>query len=407
MASNIVPVGGRTLAASFAVATLFAGWASAQTLARNAVPVPPLGDGPFVFDTAEQHKIRVTVVTKGLVHPWSLAFTPDGSILVTERPGRLRIIRDGALSPTPVSGVPAVKAAGMAGLQDIALHPRFSENQLVYFTYIKPDEKGWGAPTVARGRLSGNSLADVSDLLVTDAREGNQSLSGRIAFGPDGLLYFAVGGYTPNHAEDPAQDTQSLRGKILRLRDDGSVPPDNPFLGKPGYRPEIYSLGHRNPEGLIFHPVTGALWNHEHGPSGGDELNVVLPGRNYGWPLVTYGREYVGTRITEHPTREGMESPAVVWLPSIAISGITFYTGDRFPRWKNNAFVGSLRIGNIPATGHLQRIVFNQKGEELRRESLLVEFKQRIRDVRQGPDGCLYVLTDENQGALLKIEPWQ
>jgi glucose/arabinose dehydrogenase len=367
------------------------------------VPVAPLGGGPFVFDTAEQHKIRVTVVTKGLVHPWALAFLPDGSMLITERPGRLRVVRDGVLDPKPVNGVPRVRALGLGGLQDLALHPRFAENRLLYFTYIKPVENDRGAPAVARGRLEGGELVDVRDVLVADSREGNSALDARIAFGRDGMLYMSTGGNLPGVSQEP----DSLRGKILRIRDDGSVPPDNPFVGRAGYRPEIYTLGHRNSLGLIVHPETGVLWNNENGPNGGDEINIILPGRNYGWPVLSFGRDYPGPRISEHPTREGMESPIVVWIPSIAVSGMAVYTGDRFPKWKGNVFVGSMRVGEIPGTGHLERIVFNEKTEELRRESLLGELRQRIREVRQGPDGYLYLLTEEEDGALLRIEPAQ
>jgi aldose sugar dehydrogenase len=367
------------------------------------VPVAPLGVGPFVLDTAEQHKIRVAIVAKGLVHPWGLAFLPDGRMLVTERPGRLRVVRNGILDPTPVSGVPEVRAKGLGGLQDLALHPKFAENRLLYFTYIKPVENDRGAPAVARGRLEGGALVDVRDVLVTDAHEGNSALDARIVFGRDGMLYMSTGGNLDRVSQEPG----SLRGKILRVRDDGSVPPDNPFVGRAGYRPEIYTLGHRNSLGLMVHPETGALWNNENGPNGGDEINIILPGRNYGWPIISFGRDYPGPRISEHPTREGMESPIVVWIPSIAVSGMTVYTGDRFPKWKGNVFVGSMRTGEIPGTGHLERIVFNEKTEELRRESLLGELRQRIRDVRQGPDGYLYLLTDEDDGALLRIEPAQ
>ena len=367
------------------------------------VPVPALGTGPFVFDTAEQHKIRVTVVTKGLVHPWSLVFLPDGSMLVTERPGRIRVVRGGLLDPKPIVGVPVARTNGNGGLMDIALHPKFAENHLVYFTYDKPVEKDKGAPTVARGRLEGGTLTDVRDLVVTDAYEGTGGLSCRIAFGRDGMLYMATGGNVGWVAQEPG----SLRGKILRVRDDGSVPPDNPFVGRAGYRPEIYSLGHRNSLGLIVHPETGALWNHENSPNGGDKINIILPGRNYGWPVVSFGRDYAGPRISDNPTRDGMERPLVVWIPSIAVAGMTVYTGDRFPNWKGNVFVGSMRTGEIPGTGHLERIVFNKSTEELRRESLLGELKQRIREVRQGPDGYLYLLTDEDDGALLRIEPAQ
>jgi glucose/arabinose dehydrogenase len=365
------------------------------------VPVPPLGAGPFVFDTAEQHKIRVTVVTKGLSHPWAIAFLPDGNMLVTERPGRIRVVRKGVLDPTPIAGVPRVRTDGNGGLMDVALHPQFATNRLVYFTYTKPVENGKGTPSLARGRLEGEALTDVKDLLVPEAYEGNSGLNGRVVFGPDGMVYMSTGGNIGKVAQEPS----SLRGKILRLREDGSVPPDNPFAGRAGYRPEIFTLGHRNTLALIVHPQTGALWNNENGPNGGDEINIIMPGRNYGWPLVSFGRDYPGPRISEHPTREGMESPLVVWLPQIAAAGMAVYTGDRFPAWRGNVFVGSMRTGGIPGTGHLERIVFNAKTEELRRESMLNELKQRIREVRQGPDGLLYLLTDEDDGAMLRIEP--
>ena len=373
----------------------------AQEQPRIGVPVPPLGDGPWVFDTAEQHGIRVSVVTRGLSHPWAMAFLPDGGMLITERPGRLRILRGGVLDPRPVAGVPEVRNEGNGGLLDVALHPRFADNGLVYLTYTRPAINGWGAPSLARGRLEGGALVDVEDLVVTDPYEGNQGLNARVAFGGDGKLYMSTGGRVGNLAQDLA----SLRGKILRLNDDGSAPPDNPFAGEPGHRPEIYTLGHRNTLGLVLHPETGDLWNHENGPNGGDEINVILPGRNYGWPLVSFGRLYPGARVSEHPTREGIESPLVVWLPAVAVAGMAVYTGDRFPAWRGNVFVGSLQKGGIPGTGHLQRIVFNEQYEELRREAILQELRQRIREVRQGPDGLLYLLTDEDDGALLRIEP--
>lgn len=372
-----------------------------QRAAAPAIGLPhvALGDGPFVFDTAEQHKIRVVVVTKGLSHPWSLVFLPGGNLLVTERAGRLRIIRDGVLDPQPLAGVPKVNAVRNAGLFDVALHPKFAENKLVYFTYSKPGEGGKSATTLARGRLEASGLVDVQDLFVSD---WSTVLGGsRIVFAPDGTIFMTTGAAFGNLA----QDTNSDFGKILHLRDDGSVPTDNPFVGRPGYKPEIYTLGHRDQLGLAFDPQTGALYNDENGPNGGDEMNVILPGRNYGWPLISFGRAYDGPRISENPTREGIEQPVVVWLPSIAPSGLTFYNGDKFPAWKGNAFLGGMRRGEIPGTGRLERVVFNAKMQELRRESLLTELHQRIRDVRQGPDGFLYVLTDEDDGALLRIEP--
>ena len=373
----------------------------AQEPPPMGVPVPPLGAGPWVFDTAEQHKIRVSAVARGLSHPWAIAFLPDGEMLITERPGRLRIVRDGVLDPDDISGVPEVRTDGNGGLMDVAVHPRFADNRLVYLTYTKRAEDGRGSPALARGRLEDGVLTEVRDLLVTEAYDGNSGLNGRVAFGRDGKVYMSTGGRVAEVAQDP----MSLRGKILRLNDDGSVPDDNPFLGRPEYRPEIYTLGHRNQLGLMVHPDTGMLWNHENGPNGGDEINIILPGRNYGWPVVSFGRLYPGARVSEHPTREGMESPLVVWLPAIAVAGMTVYTGDVFPAWKGNVFVGSLREGGIPGTGHLQRIVFNDDTEELRRESMLQELRQRIREVRQGPDGLLYLLTDEDDGALLRLEP--
>ena len=364
------------------------------------VPVPPLDDGPWVFDTAEQHKIRVSVVAKGLSHPWAITFLPNDDMLVTERAGRLRLVRDGMLDPHEISGVPTVRTDGNGGLMDVAVHPQFDENRLVYLTYTKPVGGGKGAPALARGRLEAGTLVDVRDLIVTEAYEGNSGLNGRVVFGRDGKVYMSTGG----RVTDVSQNPMSLRGKVLRLNDDGTVPDDNPFVKHDDHRPEIYSFGHRNTLGLILHPVTGEIWQHENGPNGGDEINIVLAGRNYGWPVVSFGRDYSGARLYE-PTRDGMETPLVVWLPAIAAAGMAVYTGDQFPAWEGNVFVGSLRKGGIPGTGHLERIVFNAKTEELRRESMLTELRQRIREVREGPDGFLYVLTDADDGALLKIEP--
>ena len=387
------------LAAALAVGLLAGSHALAQP--QIGVPVPPLGEGPWVFDTAEQHRIRVTVVADGLAHPWAIAFPSDREMLVTERPGRLRVVRDGHLDPRPVAGLPTVRTDGNGGLMDVALHPRFSDNRLVYLTYTKPVGDGMGAPALARGRLENGALTGLRDLLVTDAYPGNSGLNGRVVFGSDGKVYMSTGG----NVDQVSQDPMSLRGKVLRLNDDGSVPEDNPFVGRDGHRPEIYTLGHRNTLGLIVHPETGEVWNHENGPNGGDEINILRPGGNYGWPLVSFGRDYSGSLITEHPTREGIETPLIVWLPAIAVAGMTVYTGDRFPAWRGNVFVGSLRQGGIPGTGHVQRIVFNEQMQELRRESFLGELRRRIREVREGPDGFLYLLTDHDDGALLRIEP--
>ena len=370
-------------------------------------PSPPLPDGPIVLDTGIQHQIRL-IVTKGLNQPWSIAFLPDGSILVTERPGRLRIVRNSVLDPNPIAGVPRVQAQGLGGLMDLALHPRFSENKLIYFTYHKPAVNNTGNSgnnagiiTLARGQWDGTALMDVRDIFSA-IQSGNAS---RIVFGKDGMVYMTVGvGDPPGAAR--AQDPNDLAGKVLRLRDDGTVPPDNPFAGRPGYRPEIYTMGHRNALGLTVNPYTGAIWESENGPNGGDEINVLQPGKNYGWPVVSFGRFYLGPRVTEKPWQETMEQPLLFWVPSIATSGMTFYTGDKFPNWKNNVFVGGMRQGEVPRSGHLERIDFNDKWEELHRESMLRELQQRVRDVRQGPDGFLYVLTAESEGALMRIEPW-
>jgi glucose/arabinose dehydrogenase len=366
----------------------------------------PLGDGPFVFDTAEVHKIRVVVVARELAKPWSLAFLPDGGMLVTElQKGQLRLIRNGVLDPKPIDGVPSSKAQRLGGLMDVALHPRFAENKLVYLTYSKANDKGLIATALARGTWDGAALTGVKDLFVAEPYwDGNGGAGSRLAFGRDGMLYMTTGASVANMMD--AQEPGHHKGKVLRLRDDGSVPPDNPFVGKAGYKPEIFSLGHRNQLGLAIQPETGAIFSNENGPNGGDEINLILPGRNYGWPIVSLGRDYAGPWQGKFE-KEGIEPPIVYWTPAIAVSGMAFYTGERFPQWKGNVFVGALRFGEIANTGHLQRVVFNQKNEEMRREMMLTELRQRIRDVRQGPDGLLYLLTDENPGALLRIEPAQ
>lgn len=369
-------------------------------VAPQGIPALPLPDKPVEFHTAEGQDIRVVVVAKGLSHPWSLAFLPDGSMLVTERGGRLRVIRDGVLDPQPIAGVPEVRAMGLSGLMDIALHPQFRDNRFVYFTYTKPLADNQSTLALARGRWNGTALTDVRDIFVAGPGTGGAS---RIAFGRDGTLFMTTG--SPGGSATGPQDPNSHAGKVLRLRDDGSVPSDNPFVGTPGYQPEVYSLGHRNSIGLAVHPGTGDVWQNENGPNGGDEINVIRPGRNYGWPIISYGRTYRGPWQSEQFWQQGFEQPIVFWVPSIAISGMAFYTGDRLPKWKGDVFVGGMRTGEIPGTGHLERILFNENMEELRRESLLGALRQRIRDVRQGPDGHLYVLTDEDAGAVLRIEP--
>jgi glucose/arabinose dehydrogenase len=382
----------------------------AQQPGRQGGPAPGRGGGPpfprvaplpaptepRVFDTLDPSTaIRVVPVVNGLANPWSIAFLPNGDMLVTEKTGQLRIVRNGTLDPQPISGVPQVVAMGQGGLLEVSPHPRFAENRFVYLTYSKPGEKG-NTTALARGKLEGNALTDVRDIFVADAWNNFPIHFGsKIAWGRDGTLFMTVG---ERNDRNRAQDTTHHAGKVLRLRDDGTAPPDNPFVGRAGFRPEIYSYGHRNLQGLAFHPETGELWETEHGPQGGDELNIIQPGKNYGWPIVTFGREYTGEVITNQPWHEGMEQPVTIWVPSIGLSGMAFYTGERFPAWKGNIFVGGL-AGQV-----LQRLAFTPRGP-IGRESLLAELKQRIRDVRQGPDGLLYVATDANPGAILRIEP--
>ena len=400
------------LAASLAVLLgAIAGWGQQKVPFQNGIPVAPKGlagkklpNLPMEFDTAEGQRIRVVAVTRALEYPWSLAFLPDGAMLVTERAGRLRIIRNGVLDPKPVAGAPASYWAGESGLpaavhgyMDVALHPRFAENHLLYLSYTKPLEGNKRAVAIAQGRFENGALTEVRDIFVSD-----QAGTSRIAFGRDGTLFMTTTGNDP-------QDPNTLGGKILRFRDDGGAPPDNPFVGQAGHRPEVYALGIRSSLGLAVNPGTGEMWENENGPNGGDEIKILKPGRNYGWPVVSYGRDYPGPwhNKDDPPGHMGFEPPVVIWVPAIAVSGMAFYTGDKLPKWKGDVFVGSLRTGEIPGTGHLERILFNEKMEELRRESLLTDFRQRIRDVRQGPDGLLYLLTDEKEGALLRIEPAQ
>jgi glucose/arabinose dehydrogenase len=389
---------------------------------------PPLPDGPLSIDTGLVRPIKISI-TKGLNQPWGMVFVQDASgapvILVTERAGKLRVIRNGVLDPAPVAGLPTdIQASGLAGLMDIQLHPKFADNKLVYLTYHKrpaaaaaaaaPAGQGRGGGgaagviTLARARWDGTALVDLKDIF-TSIPTGNAS---RILFMRDGTLIMSVGYGDPPQANDgnpnpermPPQDPMDLAGKTLRLKDDGTVPADNPFVGRAGYRPEIYTLGHRNILGLTMNPSTGAIWSVENGPNGGDEVNELIAGHNYGWPVVGNGRFYLGPRVSVNPYRDSIDPPVAYWVPAIAPSGLAFYTGDKFPEWKNNLFVGSMRQGEVPRSGHLERFDFNDKWEELHREGMLRDLQQRIRDVRQGPDGALYLLTAETQGALMKID---
>jgi glucose/arabinose dehydrogenase len=346
-------------------------------------------------------RLRVVPVVRGLVNPWSLAFLPGGDMLVTEKEGRLRIIRNGVLDPKPIPGAPAVRVQGRSGLLDIALHPQFATNRLVYFSYLKPvANQRQAALTVARGRFDGSAITELNDIFSCGPGVAGPS---RLAWGRDGKLYMT----TPSGGNgSSSQDPNSCSGKVLRLNDDGTAPGDNPFVGRAGHKPEVYTLGHRNSLGLAVHPVTGEVWQNEMGPNGGDEINILKPGANYGWPIVSLGRTYTGPWQSPTFSKEGFESPVVYWMPSISLSGMTFYTGNKLPKWKGDIFVGGQRTGEIPGTGRLDRILVNEKLEELRRESLLVPLGMRIRDVRQGPDELLYVVVDhDTNGGILRIEP--
>jgi glucose/arabinose dehydrogenase len=288
-------------------------------------------------------------------------------------------------------------------LLEVLPHPQFAQNGLIYLSYSKGGEGNLSTTALARGKLAGKEIQGLREVFVAKNWSNSPTnFGGRMVFGRDGKLFTAIG---ERQEQDRAQDTMLHGGKVLRLNEDGTVPEDNPFVGKQGYLPEIYSIGHRSPQGLAVHPTTGELWENEHGPLGGDEINIVRAGSNYGWPLVTYGKNYDGTAVSAYSAREGFEPPFMFWVPSIAISGLSFYTGDRLAAWKGNAFVGSMMEGRTRATGHVQRITFAENGQPIQREPILAQLRQRIRDVRPGPDGLLYVLTDQNPGVLLRVEP--
>ena len=341
-------------------------------------------------------KVGVETVAGGLAHPWALAFLPDGRILVTERPGRLRVVgRDGKLS-APLGGVPKVHAEGQGGLLDVALDPRFEENRLVYLSFAEPGEGGAGT-AVARGRLAEGRLENVQVIYRQRPKvEGNGHFGSRLVFARDGKLFVTQGdrqGY-----REQAQKPGSGLGKLVRINPDGSIPDDNPFVSRQGTLPEIYSLGHRSVQAAALHPETGRLWTVEHGARGGDELNHPEGGKNYGWPVITYGRDYSGASIGEGTAREGMEQPVYYWDPVIAPSGAVWYTGDRYPGWKGSLFIGSMQ------PGALVRLTL-ENGRVTAEERYLGELGDRIRDVQQGPDGLLYLVTDEEDGRILRVVP--
>ena len=370
--------------------------------------VPPSPTEPFLISTFEIDQVRVVPIATGLANPWGMAFRDNGDILITERyTGKLRVVRDGKLLDTDISGVPEVYSEVFrAGLMAIAIHPE--DDQIIYLTYTKAimhEGEPNQAVSLVRARLVEDTLTDVQEIFVAKGVDSAIAASA-LLFTADGKLMMSVGGaYVFANTGELAQDPAVHYGKLLRLNDDGSAPADNPFVESGEFLPEVYSVGHRNQLGLAIHPETGELWASENGPQGGDEANIIQAGKNYGWPYASYSRQYRGDWVSQTPWLAEYESPAVVWWPSIAPAALTFYSGEQFPEWQGNLFVGSMMEGRIPGTGHLARIVFNSRGQEIRREGLLKELHHRVRDVQQGPDGYLYILTDEEDGALLRLEP--
>lgn len=395
----------RTRHFGFAVALL-----AALSLSAHAQQAPAAASESIL--DVQGGQIRLVTVASGLVHPWSIALLPgDRSMLVAERNGRVRLIQNDALVAEPVWSAEGVAAGNE--LKWLALHPRFESNKLVYLSYPKGGERGTTL-AVARGRFDGRKLNDVKEIFVADAWETSGNMGGKILFGPDETLYVTVGdrdrlcctGTEDNSLRMKAQDLSNHVGKTLRIRDDGTVPPDNPFVGRAGVKPEIFTYGHRNGYGLAFNPETGELWQAEIGPMGGDEVNILKPGHNYGWPLVSMGRNYTGSLVSDKPYyRDGMDNARMFWVPSISPSSLLFYTGQRFPQWRNNMLVGALNGQSV------QRVAFGQPSQAERREPLLRALNLRIRDVQQTRDGYLYVATERASGGvaadgtIVRIEP--
>lgn len=373
--------------------------------AALCLPAPLAAQGDVL--RAADHAYRVVPVVDGLVNPWSMAFLPNGDMLVTERAGRLRIVRGGRLLSAPVAGLPRIRVGNQGGLLEVVLHPQFAQNRLVYLTYSKPSEDTLrGTTAVIRGRFQNDQLTDVQEILVAEVwSQGQGHYGSRMAFDRDGYLFITIGDRQVPPSGDleahPSQLLSTHHGKILRVHDDGRVPQDNPFVGVANALPQIWSYGHRNPQGLMVHPETNDLWATEHGPQGGDELNLIQRGRNYGWPVIGFGVNYrTGTAIHSGTARQGMEQPVKVWVPSIATSGLLLYTGDKFPGWRGSVFVGGM-VGEV-----LSRLTLN--GQRVMSEELLVQRRGRIRDVRQGTDGFIYLAIDDRTGApsgIVRLEP--
>lgn len=371
----------------------------AVLLAALALAAAPAAAQQGETFQSEKASFRLERVAGPLEHPWGLAFLPDGSMLVTERPGRLRLATPQGRLSEPLKGLPRIDSGGQGGLLDVATAPDFAQSRRVYISYTEPGEGGVNGTAIAHGRLSddGTALEQVTVIFQQMPKfSGRHHFGSRLAFAPDGVLFATLG--ERNSQREKAQDLSTHLGKIVRINPDGSVPKDNPFVGRSDARPEIYSYGHRNPQGLTIHPETGQLWEHEHGARGGDEINLPQPGRNYGWPVISYGVHYSGAKIGQGQERQGMEQPIHYWDPSIAPSGMAFYNGDKFPDWKGDLFVGAL------VQTHLARL--EVEGTRIvREERLLEDWGERIRDVRAGPDGALYLLNDHPDAAIWRLVP--
>ena len=371
-----------------------------------AVALPAAAQSDEIFYSAH-HNYRAVPVVEGLIQPWSMAWLPGGDMLITEKPGRLRVVRDGKLLPEAVPGVPEVLYNGQGGLFDVVPHPDFANNQLLYLTFAKPVGDN-STTTIVRGKFENDQLTDVVEIFAAKAVGRPGHYGGRLAFSPDGHMFLSLGDRQAPSTGDltahPAQDNSNHQGVIVRLNDDGTVPADNPFVGQDGVLPEIWSFGHRSPQGLVFHPETGDLWETEHGPQGGDELNLIEPGNNYGWPVIGYGVNYVsGSPIHQTTTVADMQQPVRFWTPVIAASGVIVYTGDKFPMWYGNIIAGGL------AGQQLANLYMSDDYKTVVREDTLAYGIGRIRDVRQGPDGYIYIATEDRTGAtstpIFRLEP--
>ena len=390
--------------AGITIAACSAAPPNTAAVAPNVAPTAEASPVQAVSPSSTARGFKQATVAEGLERPWGMAWLPDGSMLISEKAGRLRLLKNGVLEPTPIAGVPSVMSSGQGGLMDVSIHPRFAENRFVYLTYASGTADA-NRTRIARARFDGKALQDLRVIFeVSQVKSGTQHFGSRILWLPDGTMLVAIGdgGNPPVQLEGDlirkqAQNLRSRLGKIVRLNDDGSIPRDNPFATNANADPAIWSYGHRNIQGIAFDPGTKRVWVTEHGARGGDELNLAEAGKNYGWPLVTHSQEYAGGEISQERSRPGMVDPKVVWTPATAPSGLAFYTGDRFPAWRGNLFAGGLVSQDV------RRIELDAAGNVRSQEEISIG--QRVRDVRQSPDGLLYVLTDESNGKLIRLEP--